>query len=189
MPDSPEIVSTEPASRPEIPDTVAEVIRVDLIRTLQQQPLTPALCTRLGRMLEAAERFLRAQGEDLEGVLGGRLRGEGIYGEYIASNAIAPSSSRENFGSTIARELLSGLRALAPGRDPAKLTEALATARQNGMQIADQIEESLKAALATSLAAADDGQSAPVEGSPAGDNADTGAPSMIPIAALPGEAA
>lgn len=128
--------------------SVAEVIKEDIGQLLREKSLTPALCTKLIRTLEAARDLLQAQDDSLEGVLGKRRASTASFSSY--GEVMTPSSNQENFGSLIGRELIANLRNFLPASDPARLMAALATAKENDMEEeARALKTRLKDLLAT----------------------------------------
>ncbi len=145
--------------------STAEVLREELMKlvregdTKKEGALTPAVLLRIMRVAKTGRDLLvslNVKDSNLAGMVrrprfGGPLSIGENYGDEDLEDVggamavpFAPAMPQENFGMTAMREMIAIAKNFN-GPSPAKLVEALAVAKENGLDdVAKQLEEQLK---------------------------------------------
>ncbi len=119
--------------------TLAEALRAEIQRVLDEGPFTIQIAARIERLAETAKGVLAAAGSVAEAV--DRVRD----GQTADANSIAYSSAPETFGARLIQEIVAALpHILARPQSPESLVHALVMARIHGMtDVAAELEKKL----------------------------------------------
>lgn len=132
-------------------DNFREILRAEICKALMAGEFTPAVCSTVMRLTEAARDFIRATSQKPEDFAGGTDHpglGEGPGGlPTYGSLALGP----ETFGAKMLREILPVIQQMnqAKSDTPEKLVEGIAAAEAAGLDdVAEQLRKRLGVAPA-----------------------------------------
>ena len=168
--------------------TLRDALRAEILKLVnegdpkKEAALTPAVLLRIMRVAKTGRDLLvslNIKDSTLANMVrrprfGGPLMGDNLGDEDLEDTGAvlavpyAPTLPSENFGMVAIREMISAAKSLhGGGTSPAKLVEALAIAREKGLEdVAKDLEDQLKTLTAKPSTGKDEGAKPPVAPAP-----------------------